>query len=682
MDSIRSTSGTDLSELVAEADELVERLQRGLAALDTSPQKEPSPAVINEIFRSVHTLKGLAGLFEADDLASLAHRFEDLLQALRLGRVVLSGSVQQILYDGGEMFATVLGSWRSGAPIDTEALSDLARRLHEATTAATVEVAPDALDLPPGFLDVLTEFEEHRLRASLNAKVPLYLVQALLPRETFDEGLAVLHRQLTDGGEVLTTLPCRTDRTGYIRFQLLVATRAALADWLEPLTETEGEITVEAVGSRAERSAQPSAPDVEEATPAGSEQAVHAEIGESIRVDVRRIGELMGMAAELSLLRSEMQRDIVDVRDGLEGPALVQRLEKRTRALERRVAELQQGIMRIRMVPMRLVFDRLRRTVRRLGREMGKQVRLEVTGEETELDKFIVEALSDPLLHLVRNSLDHGIENEAQRSRQGKPPTGLLALRAFSRGRHVVIEVEDDGAGLEEEAIRRAARRQGLVESETLDGLSRREVWNLIFLPGFSTREEATDLSGRGIGMDVVKTNIGQLSGVIDVRSVRGHGTCFSITLPITLAIVPALIVEVVGRTFALPLSSVQEIRTLEPSAIHAEEGREHLIGDGESIPLIDLGRAFELTPSADPPGPRYVAIVGLAQERMGLVVDNLLGQLDVIVKPLGRLLRKVRGVSGAADIGTGALILVLDVGELIGNALHPSSTALAAQGD
>jgi two-component system chemotaxis sensor kinase CheA len=296
---------------------------------------------------------------------------------------------------------------------------------------------------------------------------------------------------------------------------------------------------------------------------------------------------------------------------------------------------------------------------------VGKEVEFEVAGGDVELDKLIVEELSDPLMHLIRNAIDHAVEPPEVRARLGKPRAGRVALSAAQRGNHVCIVVEDDGVGIDEERIREVAQARGLASPEALAGMGRRELLNLIFVPGFSTARQVTSLSGRGVGMDVVKNNIAALSGIIDLQTERGKGTRFEITLPVTLAIIRALVVSVAGRTYAVPLNSVLEILEVRGREIRTLSTREVISLRGSTLPITRLARFFSV-PDDRTPEPFFVVVVGLAQERLGIAVDDLVGQQDIVVKPLGRVLQGVRGIAGATDLGNRRTVLVLDVGAII----------------
>jgi two-component system chemotaxis sensor kinase CheA len=333
------------------------------------------------------------------------------------------------------------------------------------------------------------------------------------------------------------------------------------------------------------------------------------------------------------------------------------------------------------MVPLGQIFDKLSRMVRKLSRDLGKQVELEVRGGEVELDKLIVEELSDPLMHLIRNAIDHAVEPPEARVRAGKRPAGRITLAAEQKGSHVCISVADDGAGIDEARVREVAAARGLLAADAAAQLSRRELLNLIFLPGFSTARAVTPVSGRGVGMDVVKNNIAALSGVIDLHTEPGVGTRFEITLPVTLAIIRALVVAAGGRTYALPLNGVLEIVTVQPSEIRTVELREVVSLRGATLPLVRLSRLFDARGgAAAPPGPLFVVVVGLAHDRLALAVEAMVGQQDIVVKPLGRALSGVRGIAGATDLGNRRTVLVLDVAGIIEEVATGEPAAEVAQ--
>ncbi|MFP2933516.1 chemotaxis protein CheA, partial [Pyxidicoccus sp. 3LG] len=388
---------------------------------------------------------------------------------------------------------------------------------------------------------------------------------------------------------------------------------------------------------------------------------------QTVRVDIGRLDGLINMVGELLLIKANLQRLAESARqDGAVALSKLfgQELARETRGLERKLEALQEGLLEARMVPVGQVFDKLARLVRRITREAGKEIEFVIGGGEVELDKLIVEELSDPLMHLIRNAIDHGVESPEARLAAGKPRRAVVALRAEQKGNHVLIEVSDDGAGIDELRVREVALSRGLITFSQAAEMGRRELLNLIFLPGFSTARSVSELSGRGVGLDVVKNNLGNLSGIIDVWSERGKGTSFHLTLPVTLAIIRALVVGVSGRTYAVPLNSVLEILSVQPRDIRTVERREVLDLRGQTLPFVRLARMFALPERHV--NRYFVVVVGLAQERLGIAVDELHGQQDIVTKPLGGRLQSVRGISGATDLGNRRTVLVLDVAALL----------------
>jgi len=343
-------------------------------------------------------------------------------------------------------------------------------------------------------------------------------------------------------------------------------------------------------------------------------------------------------------------------------------LAKVQKGLERKLQELQAGVLEVRMVPLRQVFEKLSRVVRRLRRDTEKDVRLELRGADTELDKLIVEELIDPLMHVVRNAFDHAIEPSEERAALGKPEEGCIRVEAFQRGNDVVIVATDDGRGIDVNSVRARAIERGLIDES--QGLTEKETLDLVFSPGLTTRSEVTETSGRGVGMDVVRANITALGGIVGVESTFGRGTTITMTLPITLAIVQAVIVGVQRERFAIPLNSVRETLLVDPSEIQRSEGREMLNLRGEALPLRRLDREFGLEAS-DGERKQYAVVLGIGDARLGLLVDRLEGQQDTVIKPIQGPIRSVRGIAGATELGDAGAVLVLDVSALIEEGLH-----------
>ncbi|HEX3769820.1 MAG TPA: chemotaxis protein CheA, partial [Polyangiaceae bacterium] len=391
----------------------------------------------------------------------------------------------------------------------------------------------------------------------------------------------------------------------------------------------------------------------------------------------------MTIVGELAIVKTAMARLADRARNRAAGSReFATELGRLNRTLDRHLAQMQSGILEVRMVPLGQAFDKLARVVRQISREHGKDVNLVVTGAETEIDKLIVEELSDPLMHMIRNAIDHGIEPGDERMRVGKPPVGTIALNAFQKGNHVVLEVEDDGAGMDPKAILATAVRRGVVTNYEANDMTTREILALVFMPGFTTKEVATDLSGRGVGLDVVKTNMGKLGGVVDIASEVGIGTKMTITLPITLAIINVLLVEIGTHLFAVPLASVEEAIALDPAQVRTIESREVLSVRGASLPLCRLDRLFNLHRSGPPRQRAFVVIAQVADRRLGFVVDEIIGQSDIVIKALGKSLKSVRGFAGATELGDQRVALVLDVAVLIEEVLAPGEARFLAHAE
>jgi len=676
-------------EFFSEAQELVETLSRNLLSLDAAQRGgSEDPSLVNEAFRAVHTLKGLAGLFGAKRVGNLSHRLEDVLDSLRLGRLALTAEVLDLLFRAVEIYGAALGAERERSDDPLTAIDQLIDEFGRLGTRGAGSVSPLArFDLDPGMLAVLTEYEEHRLKTCVEQGLLLYRVRVDFELATIDKALEDIKAKAKQHGEVITYLPTGASSSiDTIELDLLLASGSPLAA-LEAALGGE-RVTIQAIAARGGAPqpketvpparvlpSRPSAEIVEarrdsvssERPELAPEQGAIKAVAQTVRVDIRRLDALMNVVGELAIVKNALARFADRIR--AEGNRqLGSELHSIQRSFDRRLGELQGGILEVRMVPLGQVFDRLARVVRQIGREMGKDIRLVITGAETEIDKLIVEELSDPLMHVVRNAIDHGIEHASERERMGKPLAGTIALNAFQKGNHVVIEVEDDGGGINERALLARAVALGKLEVEETEQLGRAEILNLIFLPGLSTRHEASDYSGRGVGMDVVKTNIGKLGGVIDVHSEADIGTKLTLTLPVTLAIVSALLLRVAGRIYAMPLTSVAEAITLDESQVRVVDRREVMTLRGFTLPICRLGAVFGLapTPGLPPVRRRYVVVTSLGARRLGFAVDDLLGQQDIVIKPLGKSLSRVRGFSGATELGDQHVALVLDPAALI----------------
>lgn len=394
----------------------------------------------------------------------------------------------------------------------------------------------------------------------------------------------------------------------------------------------------------------------------GMEQVKKAamSIEQTIRVDVSRLDSLMNLVGELVLSRNRIGQISGDLEKKFEGEFLIEQLMETTSQIGLITTELQLAVMKTRMVPIGKVFNKFPRMVRDLCRDMGKDVDLVISGEETELDKSVVEEIGDPLIHMIRNSVDHGVEHPDVRRRRNKPAKGIVNLSAYHEGNHIVVEIKDDGAGMDAELLKKKAVEKGVITIDEAKNMDAEAAYGLVFKPGFSTAAKITDVSGRGVGMDVVKTNIEKLNGIINIESELGHGTRFRLKLPLTLAIIQALLVDVSGEIFAIPLVSVIETVRIKETEIHSFEGREVLKLRDSVLSLIRLDEIYELQESLD--DDIYVVVVGLAEKRLGFVVNKLVGQEEIVIKSLGDYLSGNEGIAGATIMGDGRVRLIIDV--------------------
>ncbi len=671
-------------EFFSEAQEIVEGLSRDLLALDGLAQRgQASPELVNDVFRAVHTLKGLAGLFGATRMATLSHDLEEVLDDLRLGRVELTREVLDLLFRALDVYGQLLTLER--APDESlfgvvdEFLADLSKRVRR--RAPPEARASAAYDLDPGLLAVLTEYEEHRLRTCVASGFSLFRVRARFNLLTIDEELEALKTRAKPLGEIVTYLPTGDGGDAEsIDLELLLASReefpviaARLASERVSVEEVDRRRDPTDAPPRSLREGAALARDHEGAEEPAAEGGAAGlslrSVSQTVRVDIRKLDSLMNVVGELSIVRSTLARITERVRSNPGLRELGFELYRLQRSFERHLGEVQDGILEVRMVPIGQIFDKLGRVVRQASREAGKQVSLVITGAETEVDKLIVEELSDPLMHMVRNAIDHGIEPVNDRARVGKPEVGTIAINAFQKGSHVLLEIEDDGRGIDRARVREIALSRGILDQTGAAELDDRGLLGLIFLPGFSTKGAVDMLAGRGVGMDVVKTNISRLGGVIDVQSEPGIGTKMTITLPITLAILSSLLVEAGGQSFAVPLSAVEEALAYDAGTSRVVDAREVMTLRGASLPLVHLDALLGLRARARGRG-RYVLVVSAGTRRLGVVVDHLEGQQDIVIKPLGRSLASVRGFAGAAQLGDQRVGLVLDAPALIDEVL------------
>lgn len=616
---------------------------------------------INTIFRAAHSIKGGAGTFGFSGISEFTHVIETLLDQMRSGKRAVTQPDVDLLLRGVDMLRALFAAARDGSPLDTSAVAEVHAQLERAlkgeaaaVTSVPATVASIARVVGSGW----------RIRFAPRAGLfrsgndPLRIL-----RELDQLGRLTIELDASQLPELLQAEP----EDCYLAWNLTLAgdaTRAQLDD-LFAWVEDECELSFAPLAPVEKPQHVPSG-NVAGKSEAHKDHKDHREQkdqksgdGGSIRVSTDKIDMLINLVGELVITQSMLAQTA-----GQLDPVINEKLLGGLSQLDRNTRLLQEAVMSTRMLPMDFVFSRFPRVVRDLAAKLGKQVRLQTVGEHTELDKSVIEKIADPLNHLVRNSLDHGIETPDQRVAAGKPGEGTIHLKAAHQGGHIVIEVSDDGRGLSREKILAKARAQNLPVSDTM---SDAEVWALIFAPGFSTAETVTDVSGRGVGMDVVKKNIQALGGKIELNSQAGHGMQVTIRLPLTLAILDGMSVAVGDEVFIVPLNCVVEALQAQPGHVKSIANRDQLIRvRNEYVPLMALHRVFKLSSRATEAHAGILLLLESEGRKLALLVDELLGQQQVVIKSLEANYRHVSGVSGATILGDGRVALILDVGELV----------------
>jgi two-component system, chemotaxis family, sensor kinase CheA len=675
-------------DFLAEAEDISNQLGSELADLaDMAESGEVNPDLVNSIFRGAHSLKGLAGMFGFNDVSGLSHSLESLLDRLRLGKIDLDQAVIKLLFQAHELLnALIRGISKGGETAHRVEIADCVTRLNEFLPPAAMHrtaYSLDQLGLPERIVKALTEYEEYRLLDTLDRGKNLYTLHTSLELTSFDLDLTRLSDLLKNSGEVISTLPGISSSELHIDFSILYGTFLSIDDVLTIVANECIEIACEQVSvatvspvslprinrsPRTDDVQQPVSMRVTPESPSfGGELPSAKSLSHSVRVDIGKMDELMNIVGELALVQSSISAIANRMRN--EGfSRLAVDLGKASKLLDRKLSDLQKGVLEIRMIPVGQLYEKMARIVRKISREQGKKVELKFFGADTELDKLIVEDISDPMMHIIRNAIDHGIEMPEQRIALGKDEKGTISISAFQKGSHVVIAIEDDGNGIDIERVKANALQKGLVQDVV--NVSDKEALEYIFLPGFSTTDTVSEVSGRGVGMDVVRNNIASISGMVDIETRKGRGACFSITLPITLAIIKALIISCAGRTYALPITSIRESLLVTEEEIATVERREVIQVRESTLPLLRLDAFFAINRQSARPDEFYVVVVGSAEKRIGIVVDTLLGQQDIVIKSLGDAFKGFRGISGAADLGDRGTILVLDVGGMLAEAM------------
>ncbi|MDR3355262.1 MAG: chemotaxis protein CheA [Synergistaceae bacterium] len=693
----------DMSQyLGAFLDEAGDNLEHLNELLLTAEQNQSDMDIINEIFRVAHTFKGMSATMGFARMAALTHSMEDLLGLVRSGNLVLSSDDVDMLFKCLDTLTAMVDSIRGGGQDSDVESGDLISDLHARRDHP--EAKPDSLAAPDdkghdsnkggeakpdGEAEELSEMERDWVISAKESGINVYEIKVSLV-ETCMLRAARAYMVVTlvgDRGDVIKSVPSVEDleKEAFDReFTLYVATRedrksleTKILNIGEVASVTSRDVTLEEIGDDPKMTFdEKHAEDKVEAEPAPKQKDKPAEQAEqdehkkqhqaankpgsrTVRVDIGRLDKLMNLVGELVIGRARIERLVQESR--------LKAFEEPLSQLGRISGDIQEIVTKLRMVPVSMVFDRLPRLVRDLSRQMGKDIQLQVEGADTELDRTVIDEIGDPMVHLLRNSLDHGIESPDQRESSGKPRLGTITVAAYQEGNGVIIEVRDDGAGINAEKVKKKAIERGIITNEQAMSMTDDEAAQIVMLPGFSTADKVTDLSGRGVGTDAVKSKVESLGGQFMIYSKFGQGTRVVIRLPLTLAIVLALLIRVGDETYAISLENVEETLLVHKKDIKFVHGTPVTTVRGEILPLSDLSAIIGT------PGDRgqceensvVVVRVGRDRSRVGFLVDAFVGQQEIVIKPLGKLLRKVRGIAGATILGDGNVALILDAASL-----------------
>ncbi|MBS4234908.1 hybrid sensor histidine kinase/response regulator [Campylobacter vulpis] len=607
-----------LEDFLVEAFELVEQIDHDLVELESNPE---DLELLNRIFRVAHTVKGSSSFLNFDVLTKLTHHMEDVLNKARHGELKITPDIMDVVLESIDRMKTLLNSIRDNGN----------------DSAIGMDIGPICARLTAiseGDVSAVASVSSEEPKAELKEEAPV------APEPSAEPDVDV--NQLSDSeveAEIERLLKVRKAEDQARRAQ---KKKNATPATPKPTTETGGEKKVPASGGGG----------------GGMDQ--------TIRVEVKRLDHLMNLIGELVLGKNRLLKIYDDVEERYEGEKFLEELNQVVSQLSIITTDVQLAVMKTRMQPIAKVFNKFPRVVRDLSRELGKQIELEITGEETELDKSIVEEIGDPIMHMIRNSCDHGVEDPATRKANGKPERGTVQLKAYNEGNHIVVEITDDGKGLDPAGLKMKALEKSLITEKEAEQMTDKEAFALIFKPGFSTAAKVTNVSGRGVGMDVVKTNIEKLNGVIEIDSELGKGSTFKLKIPLTLAIIQSLLVGTQEEFYAIPLASVLETVRVPIDNIYTIEGKNVLRLREEVLSLVRLSDVFGVKQVLESGDQTYVVIIGVAESKLGIIVDTLVGQEEIVIKSMGDYLQNIQGIAGATIRGDGRVTLIIDVGAMM----------------
>ncbi|WP_101000203.1 chemotaxis histidine kinase/response regulator CheAY2 [Helicobacter pylori] len=652
-----------MEDFLIEAFEMNEQLDQDLVELEHNPEDLD---LLNRIFRVAHTIKGSSSFLNLNILTHLTHNMEDVLNRARKGEIKITPDIMDVVLRSIDLMKTLLVTIRdTGSDTNNGKENEIEEAVKQlqAITSQNLEGAKET----SGTKEVSKE------EVKKEAKEENKENKAKAPTASSQENSAS-DNPLADEPDLDYTnmsaeeVEAEIERLLNKRQEADKERRAQKKQEAKPKQEVTP--TKETPKTETLKTETPKAPKTETKAKAKADteenKAPSIGVEQTVRVDVRRLDHLMNLIGELVLGKNRLIRIYSDVEERYDGEKFLEELNQVVSSISAVTTDLQLAVMKTRMQPVGKVFNKFPRMVRDLSRELGKSIELIIEGEETELDKSIVEEIGDPLIHIIRNSCDHGIEPLEERRRLNKPETGKVQLSAYNEGNHIVIKISDDGKGLDPVMLKEKAIEKGVISERDAEGMSDREAFNLIFKPGFSTAKVVSNVSGRGVGMDVVKTNIEKLNGIIEIDSEVGVGTTQKLKIPLTLAIIQALLVGIQEEYYAIPLSSVLETVRISQDEIYTVDGKSVLRLRDEVLSLVRLSDIFKVDAILESNSDVYVVIIGLADQKIGVIVDYLIGQEEVVIKSLGYYLKNTRGIAGATVRGDGKITLIVDVGAMM----------------
>ncbi|GHQ81847.1 chemotaxis protein A [Helicobacter pylori] len=648
-----------MEDFLIEAFEMNEQLDQDLVELEHNPEDLD---LLNRIFRVAHTIKGSSSFLNLNILTHLTHNMEDVLNRARKGEIKITPDIMDVVLRSIDLMKTLLVTIRdTGSDTNNGKENEIEEAVKQlqAITSQNLEGAKET----SGTKEAPQKENEKEVKKENTEENQENKAKAPTAENSASDNPLADEPDLDYANMSAEEVEAEIERLLNKRQEADKERRAQKKQEAKPKQEV-------APQTETPKTETPKAPKTEIKTKAKADteenKAPSIGVEQTVRVDVRRLDHLMNLIGELVLGKNRLIRIYGDVEERYDGEKFLEELNQVVSSISAVTTDLQLAVMKTRMQPVGKVFNKFPRMVRDLSRELGKSIELIIEGEETELDKSIVEEIGDPLIHIIRNSCDHGIEPLEERRRLNKPETGKVQLSAYNEGNHIVIKISDDGKGLDPVMLKEKAIEKGVISERDAEGMSDREAFNLIFKPGFSTAKVVSNVSGRGVGMDVVKTNIEKLNGIIEIDSEVGVGTTQKLKIPLTLAIIQALLVGVQEEYYAIPLSSVLETVRISQDEIYTVDGKSVLRLRDEVLSLVRLSDIFKVDAILESNSDVYVVIIGLADQKIGVIVDYLIGQEEVVIKSLGYYLKNTRGIAGATVRGDGKITLIVDVGAMM----------------